>query len=299
VVVPRQSERFDALLRRQSGVVSRAQARDAWSAWQVRKRLADGVWHSLYGGRALTPAGTLLTARSYDVAALLACGRDAVLAGPSAARALGSPVSFGAPAIAVPPQHRREPSGILVLRETVPQDDLVVVDGVRTTGWARTVVDCLRLLPESQGRTHLDRWLQEGWITFDELVHRTQQMVGRRGVPHLRRHLRTASVGVRSEGERRLVALLRGARVRGWIPDYPVAGVGRIDIAFPDLKLAIEVDGRAWHVADDRFQRDRSRQNELVRRGWTVLRFTWADLVTRPQHVVLTITATLAALAAA
>jgi very-short-patch-repair endonuclease len=78
-----------------------------------------------------------------------------------------------------------------------------------------------------------------------------------------------------------------------------VAGVGRIDIAFPDLKLAIEVDGRAWHVADDRFQRDRSRQNELVRRGWTVLRFTWADLVTRPQHVVLTITATLAALAAA
>ena len=52
-------------------------------------------------------------------------------------------------------------------------------------------------------------------------------------------------------------------------------------------------------MSGDRFQRDRTKSNELVRRGWTVLRFTWTDLVERPARVVATITATLARLAAA
>ena len=42
----------------------------------------------------------------------------------------------------------------------------------------------------------------------------------------------------------------------------------------------------AWHHSPDRFQRDRRKQNDLVARGWTVLRFTWSDLTTRPEYVV-------------
>ena len=42
-------------------------------------------------------------------------------------------------------------------------------------------------------------------------------------------------------------------------------------------------------VTPERFQRDRSRQNRLVAAGWTVLRFTWRDLVERPGYVVRTI----------
>lgn len=45
----------------------------------------------------------------------------------------------------------------------------------------------------------------------------------------------------------------------------------------------------AHHTDVDRFQRDRSRQNTLVGLGWTVLRFTWADLVERPRYVIATI----------
>ena len=58
--------------------------------------------------------------------------------------------------------------------------------------------------------------------------------------------------------------------------------VGRVDGAVPKLKLAIEMDGYEHHTDPDTFQRDRSRQNELVALGWTVLRFTWHDVVNRP-----------------
>jgi very-short-patch-repair endonuclease len=208
------------------------------------------------------------------------------------------PVSWPQPVVAVRRTSRREPAGITVLREEPPDHDVVLLDGLVVTCRARSIVDCLRLLPEEPGRALLDRALQQGWIGFAELVARTQELVGRRGVPRLRRHLRVASWGSRSEAERRLRRLLLVAGVRGWRAEHPVPGVGVVDLAFPELRLAIEVDGRAWHVAADRFQLDRSRQNALVDRGWTVLRFTWEDLERRPTEVLSTIRRTVARLAA-
>ena len=66
-----------------------------------------------------------------------------------------------------------------------------------------------------------------------------------------------------------------------------------VDIAFPTERLAVEVDGWAWHHDRDRFERDRSRQNALVLAGWTVLRFTWADLTEDPTRVVVVVRAAL------
>ena len=50
--------------------------------------------------------------------------------------------------------------------------------------------------------------------------------------------------------------------------------------------LAVEVDGRAWHSDARTFVADRRRQNLLVNAGWTVLRYTWADLTERPGSVL-------------
>jgi hypothetical protein len=47
--------------------------------------------------------------------------------------------------------------------------------------------------------------------------------------------------------------------------------------------------GWAYHHDVDRFRRDRQRQNSLVALGWTVLRFTWADLTQRPAYVLATV----------
>ena len=59
-----------------------------------------------------------------------------------------------------------------------------------------------------------------------------------------------------------------------------------VDLAFVAERVAVEVDGWAYHVDPDRFQGDRSRQNRLTAAGWIVVRFTWADLVEKPDEVV-------------
>lgn len=53
----------------------------------------------------------------------------------------------------------------------------------------------------------------------------------------------------------------------------------RLDVAFPDQRLCIEIDGWEHHgkfKAD--FQRDRERQNLLCLAGWRILRFTAKDI---------------------
>jgi len=69
---------------------------------------------------------------------------------------------------------------------------------------------------------------------------------------------------------------------------HPEAGTGA-GLAFHRERVAIEVAGRAWHSAGDRFQADRTKQNRLTAAGWTVLRLTWEDLTARPDEVVSTL----------
>jgi very-short-patch-repair endonuclease len=102
-----------------------------------------------------------------------------------------------------------------------------------------------------------------------------------------------------AESERRLHRILKQAGIRGWVPNMTVTTLNgqrfEIDVAFPAVRLAIEVDGYAYHSDDGRFQGDRTRQNALIASGWRVLRFTWADLDRRPHEVVRQIRTLLAA----
>ncbi len=52
----------------------------------------------------------------------------------------------------------------------------------------------------------------------------------------------------------------------------------RLDMAWPSVKLAVEADGRETHDAPAALYHDRVRANDLELAGWTILRFTWADL---------------------
>ena len=102
-----------------------------------------------------------------------------------------------------------------------------------------------------------------------------------------------------AESERRLHAILRTAHLTGWRPQFRVRlgrRVAYIDVAFPQAKLALEVDGRRYHGDEsDRFEDDRLRQDELIAAGWRVLRFTWAMLVEHPDRVLDQIVQLLAA----
>jgi len=60
------------------------------------------------------------------------------------------------------------------------------------------------------------------------------------------------------------------------IPNLRTEGRGErsfyVDWALPDLKIAIECDGAAWH-GEDRAQHDAERQKAIESQGWLVLRF--------------------------
>jgi very-short-patch-repair endonuclease len=64
-----------------------------------------------------------------------------------------------------------------------------------------------------------------------------------------------------------------------------VAGEFHADLAWPEMKVLVEFDG---DVHRDRrvFVEDLRRQNALVAAGWTVLRFSSADVLGRPDEVV-------------
>lgn len=71
----------------------------------------------------------------------------------------------------------------------------------------------------------------------------------------------------------------------------------RFDVAFPDAKLAVEIDGGAWskgrHVRGKGFIEDQRKTNAAAILGWRVLRFVWDDLESGSGYFVETILAAL------
>lgn len=64
----------------------------------------------------------------------------------------------------------------------------------------------------------------------------------------------------------------------------------RLDIAFPAIKLAVEIDGWQYHGKfKDAHAKDRERQNLLVMEGWQVLRFTAGQIFNEKEACLNTV----------
>jgi very-short-patch-repair endonuclease len=190
------------------------------------------------------------------------------------------------------------PPGVRVHRVGLAREQVTVRNGLSVTTRVETVLDCMGWLRLGAARALADRAVQQGWISADDVSQRLQTQPGRWGNRQLRRLVPALGDGAAAESERRLHQLLRSHGVRGWVPNLAVKIGGysfEVDVALPERKIAIEIDGYAYHSSDDRFQRDRTKQNALLQAGWRVLRFTWADLDERPSYVLAQITALLAA----
>ncbi|MGV3759428.1 MAG: endonuclease domain-containing protein, partial [Actinomycetota bacterium] len=166
--------------------------------------------------------------------------------------------------------------------------------GLKVTDPVRTIVDLGLVLSTAAVSDALSRGLSTGLLTIAE-VERLRDALGRpgrNGTGVVRSILEARSLQSAPEEsllERRFFDLTRRAGLPTPVLQHEVweAGrfVARIDAAYPDLKIAIEVDGFGPHSSPEAFQRDRTRQNRLVALGWTVLRFTWDDVVRRPAEV--------------
>lgn len=84
-----------------------------------------------------------------------------------------------------------------------------------------------------------------------------------------------------SAAERLAHRALVSAGISGWRGNWPITIGGAtwpIDIAFPHLRLAIEIDGFAFHSDRETFEWDHEKADRLVEEGWTVIRITWSML---------------------
>ncbi|MGH3721804.1 MAG: DUF559 domain-containing protein [Pseudonocardiaceae bacterium] len=277
------------------GVITRDEAlRGGLTLRQVQHRIRTGRWTTLHPGVYL--AGRREPdQRAATRAAVAWAGTGAVASGLTAAWWWG--LRDWAPAAAeVTVPRARSPhvqAGVVARRRDLDPVDLVVLRGLAVTALPLTVLDAAAALGNDCGRPLVDRALQRR-VSFAELHAAYCRAFGRHGSPWLGRVLRQAADGACSQAERVLHRLLRGAWIDGWAANHLVVLSGieyRIDVAFLAHRVAVEVDGWAWHSDVDRFAHDRRRQNALVLAGWTVLRFTWHDLMSRPEAVVAQIRA--------
>jgi very-short-patch-repair endonuclease len=286
---------LDHLLRRQGGVIALHQALTLGvSAQTVQRRARDGAWLRLHPAVYLV-GGHRPTDETRVRAAWLWAGKDAVVSGPAAAywhgmldRAPGE-VELTVPSRCKP----RNRPGVRVRRRDLAVADLVGTRDLWVTAAPLTALETATALPD--GSTFLDRALQRH-VRFPAIYRAYCRNMGRPGSGAVKRLLVAAADRADSAAERLLVRILREAGITGWVLGHPF-GPWRIDLAFCRQKVAIEVDGWAWHVDAERFRNDRRKQNSLVAAGWDPLRFTWHDLDGRAGEVVAEIRATLAAAA--
>lgn len=282
---------FEELVARQDGVVSLAQAAaHGYSADRVQRRVREGRWRRLHP-RVVLVGGHCLDDAARVRAAWLWAGDRSAVAGPAAARWHGMlPRAPAVVDVTVPAAvHVGPQPGIRLRRRDLPREDVVTVRGVRLTGVALTTLETAAVLPD--GPAFFDRALQRH-VPFGEVYGAYCRGVGRRDSAGIGPLLIAAADRADSAAERIVVRLLRDAGISGWVLGHPF-GPYLIDLAFPEARLAVEIDGWAWHVDQDRFVADRRKGNALVRAGWTVLRFTWLDLTRSPGSVVAQIRAAL------
>ncbi len=216
------------------------------------------------------------------MAGVLSLGPRAVAASETAARLHGFLNGVDTPvrALLSKGQHRRTRPGIAVHEAILERTDIRTVSGIRVTAPNRTLVDLAGVRSERGLEAALDDAILLGLTTVASLkryiAHR--RLEHRPGAKTVRKLLDERTPGVpQKELERLFLRKLRASRLPDPVRQHPV-GKRRIDFAYPEAKIAIELDGLRDHFSAAAFQNDRRRQNEIVLAGLVPLRFTWDDV---------------------
>jgi len=129
-------------------------------------------------------------------------------------------------------------------------------------------------------------------LTTPEYAARRARALARRGRPGpaalMRVLARRQEAANDSDLETRFEQLCRAAGVSGFRSQVHI-GRYVADFADPARRVVVELDGLETHATSQALQADLSRQNFLVLQGWTVLRFTWDDVVRRGTAVIATL----------
>ena len=270
---------MQALAGKQHGIVRGEQMREAGLTKDgVRRRTEAGWLVRLYDG-VYAVGHTALTDKSHLIAAVYACGPEA-LAGYRSAGAMWG-VLRGPQTIEVTaPRGRKPKRGMTVHRSRlIHEEDRALVDNIPVTSLARTLVDLADILPEKQLASAVHEAEVQRLFDLTQVRRVLERLPGRKGRHRLARVLsayKDVQPFTRSRAERLVLEMcqdrgLPQPRTNTWIESQEV------DFYWPEAQLALEFDGRAVHRTTKAFHEDRKRDRTLAARGIHVVRATAKD----------------------
>jgi REase_MTES_1575/Transcriptional regulator, AbiEi antitoxin len=289
-----------SLAERQHGVVGLRQLRAlGMTDSAVRYRIAVGRLHRSHVG-VYAVGHWWLSANGRRMAAVLACGPEAVLSHRDAAALWGlRPSSRRRTDVTAARQMRSRP-GIDVHRvRSLHADDRTKEQGIPVTRDARTLLDLADVVRRSDLRRafeEADRRRLLDLFAVEALLHRSP---GRHGLKALRALVDDASASATDTQSELEAAFLRFCAHHAIPPpatNVQVAGF-TVDAVWPAQQLIVELDGYAFHGTRAAFERDRARDAELQRAGYRVVRLTWRRLHREPAAVAASLHGMLASIA--
>ena len=289
--------RLAELAARQHGVVTAEQLGElGLSARGVRLRAESGRLHRIHHSVYSVVPLTLLGRNGRYMAAVLACGPDAVLSYRCAA-ALHEIRATAQTKVDVTVRGRshRKHAGIDVPRSTtLTPADVTTVHGIPCTTVARTTLDLAQVI---KGRP-LERALDQAEIldlldlaALDDQIERNKARPAAKRLQAVLDEHYIGSTPTWSDLEEAFLAACRRAglptpEVNALIdPDDADPTAIRVDFVWREQRVIVETDGHETHRTRRAFEEDRLRDQRLIVAGWTVIRITWRQLSQRPQEV--------------
>ncbi|WP_431728122.1 endonuclease domain-containing protein [Verrucosispora sp. TAA-831] len=180
--------------------------------------------------------------------------------------------------VIVPPDVRvGSIAGLRVRRGPIDPGDVLDRAGTSVTSPVRTCWDLALWLDLVEAVVAIDGLLSRRLTDVSALRGYALARAGRRGWRAMLRAVDLADAGAESPQESRtrvrlVLAGLPRPRTQ-WVVSDRGRFVARLDLAWPDYRVAVEYDG-LWHADPEQFHSDRRRLNRLVTGDWIILHLT-------------------------
>lgn len=183
-----------------------------------------------------------------------------------------------------------ELEGVVVhrCRRIDPVDIVQRADGIRLTSPPRTIFDCADMIGADATASVLEQILNERLATFGTITDTVQRLYhpnrpGSRTILAVIRSRPAWRAALQSDLEVKVLEEMSRQELPVPATQFPMRLPGydhgiAIDFAWPNLKLAIEVDHPAWHAGAVDSHADKSRDRKLATLGWTSARITDIDV---------------------
>jgi very-short-patch-repair endonuclease len=277
----------------QFGVVTSTRLAElGFSTSAISRMVASGRLVRLYRGVYAVGHDRLLV-RGHWLAAVLACGEEAVLSHREGATL--SDLRYCDRTridVTVPGRARHGQKGIQIHRvRHLHTDEMTEIDGIRVTTVARTLLDLCDVIHPGQVRRAFEKEERMQALDYRALRAVAEGAHGRHALkvflPLIAEDHSTAA-RAKSDLEARFLDFIRERQLPMPVVNGVVGGY-EVDIHWPGTKLIIELDSWAFHRSKRSFHGDRAKWLDLRSQDFDVLTVTDPLLKSQPSRIATAI----------